>query len=73
MFGVFESPDFSGINSEIYRPVICDEDSPTLRDEDNVCNQNASTIYQQTPTLQAYRTTAITGSDIVPQVMVRSD
>ncbi|XP_032882914.1 centrosomal protein of 170 kDa protein B isoform X2 [Amblyraja radiata] len=67
VFGVFESSDFSGISSEIYRPVICDEDSPTLRDEDNVCNQNASTIYQQTPTLQAYRTTAITGSDTVPQ------
>ncbi|XP_078262588.1 centrosomal protein of 170 kDa protein B-like isoform X2 [Rhinoraja longicauda] len=68
VFGVFESSEFSGINSEIYRPVICGEDSPTLRDEDNVCIQNASTIYQQTPTLQAYRTTAITGSDTVPQV-----
>ncbi|XP_051872705.1 centrosomal protein of 170 kDa protein B-like isoform X2 [Pristis pectinata] len=68
VFGVFESPDFSGINSEIYRPVICGEDTPTLRDEDNVCNQNTSTIYQQAPTVQAYRTTAITGSDTVPQV-----
>ncbi|XP_059814301.1 centrosomal protein of 170 kDa protein B-like isoform X3 [Hypanus sabinus] len=68
VFGVFESPDFTGINSEIYRPVIGGKDSPTQRDEDNICYQNTSTIYQQAPTLQANRTTAITGSDTVPQM-----
>uniref|UniRef100_UPI00398E61B5 centrosomal protein of 170 kDa protein B-like isoform X2 n=1 Tax=Pristiophorus japonicus TaxID=55135 RepID=UPI00398E61B5 len=68
VFGVFESPDFSGINSEIYRPVICDESSPTLRDEHNVYNQNTSTVYQQTPSLQAYHTTTISGSDTMAQM-----
>ncbi|XP_072895899.1 centrosomal protein of 170 kDa protein B isoform X5 [Hemitrygon akajei] len=68
VFGVFESPDFTGINSEIYRPVIGGKDSPTQRDEDNICYQNTSTIYQQAPTLQAHRTTAITGSDTVLQM-----
>ncbi|XP_067895156.1 centrosomal protein of 170 kDa protein B-like isoform X2 [Heterodontus francisci] len=68
VFGVFESPDFSRINSEIYRPVICAESSPTLRDEHNVCNQTTSTVYQQTPSLQVYHTTAISGSDTVAQM-----
>ncbi|XP_067847778.1 centrosomal protein of 170 kDa protein B isoform X2 [Heptranchias perlo] len=68
VFGVFESPDFSGINSEIYRPVIHDESSSTPRDEHNLCNQNTSTVYQQTPSLQAYHTTTISGSDTVTQM-----
>ncbi|XP_069772672.1 centrosomal protein of 170 kDa protein B-like isoform X2 [Narcine bancroftii] len=67
VFGVFESPEFSGINPEIYRPVIYVEDSPALREVDNVCNQNTSTIYQKASTLQAYHT-VITSSDTVPQV-----
>ncbi|XP_078418638.1 centrosomal protein of 170 kDa protein B isoform X2 [Cetorhinus maximus] len=67
VFGVFESPDFSRINTEIYRPVINDESSPALRNEHSVCNQNASTFYQQTPSLQAYHTT-ISGSDTMAQM-----
>ncbi|XP_078090112.1 centrosomal protein of 170 kDa protein B isoform X2 [Mustelus asterias] len=67
VFGVFESPDFSRINAEIYRPVINDESSPALRNEHSVCNKSTNTFYQQTPSLQAYHTT-ISGSDTVAQM-----
>ncbi|XP_048456189.1 centrosomal protein of 170 kDa protein B isoform X2 [Rhincodon typus] len=66
VFGVFESPDFSRINTEIYRPVINDESYPAVKNEHIVCNQNAST-YQQAASLQAYHTT-ISGSDTVAQM-----
>ncbi|XP_072345937.1 centrosomal protein of 170 kDa protein B isoform X5 [Scyliorhinus torazame] len=67
VFGVFESPDFSRINTEIYRPVINDESSPALRNEHSVFNKSTSAFYQQTPSLQAYHTT-ISGSDTVAQI-----
>ncbi|XP_059505124.1 centrosomal protein of 170 kDa protein B-like isoform X2 [Stegostoma tigrinum] len=66
VFGVFESSDFSRINTEIYRPVINDESYPAVKNEHIVCNQNAST-YQQAASLQAYHTT-ISGSDTVAQM-----
>ncbi|XP_042193972.1 centrosomal protein of 170 kDa protein B isoform X2 [Callorhinchus milii] len=59
VFGVFESSDYSGVNSESYRPVICGASSPTLtlRDQHNLCNQNNGIAYQPTPSLQPYSTT----------------
>ncbi|XP_043553515.1 centrosomal protein of 170 kDa protein B-like isoform X1 [Chiloscyllium plagiosum] len=66
VFGVFESPDFSRISTEIYRPVINDESYPAIKNEHIVCNQNANT-YQQATSLQAYPTT-ISGSDTVTQM-----